>query len=90
MPYGMRWGPLASVIERVRTGSVLAPLLALNLICGFAAFGVTIWLGDTTLARLLWVLLDFASRRRSSFTSYSRSRTPKSFKQKTIDLPAIG
>ncbi len=56
MPYGMRWGPLASVIERVRTGSVLAPLLALNLICGFAAFGVTIWLGDTTLARLLWVL----------------------------------
>jgi hypothetical protein len=56
MSNGMRWGALGSVIERVRTGSVLAPLLALTLICGFAAFGVTLRLGDATLAWLLWVL----------------------------------
>jgi membrane protein implicated in regulation of membrane protease activity len=52
----MPWGSLGSLIERVRTGSVLAPLLALTLICGVAAFSVTLRLGDTSLAWLLWAL----------------------------------
>lgn len=53
----MSWGSLGSlgsVIERVRTGSVLAPLLVMDVICGFAAFGVTLRLGDNNLVWALW------------------------------------
>lgn len=59
MPNDFRWGTLGSLIERVRTGSVLAPLLALAVICGFAAFGVTLRLGETLLPICLWTLFAF-------------------------------
>jgi len=51
-----RWGNLGSLIERVRTGSVLAPLLALTVIVAFAAFGVMLWSHDVFLTYSLWVL----------------------------------
>lgn len=54
-----RWGSLGSLIERVRTGSVLAPLLALTVIVAFAAFGITLWLGETLLTYCLWGLFAF-------------------------------
>jgi hypothetical protein len=56
MSNGTPWGSLGSLIERVRTGSVLAPLLALTVICGVAALSVTLRLGDATLPCLLWAL----------------------------------
>lgn len=55
----IRWGTLGSLIERVRTGSVLAPLLALTVICGSAAFGVTLRLGEAALTNCLWGLFAF-------------------------------
>lgn len=53
------WGSLGSLIERVRTGSVLAPLLALAVIVGAAAFSVTPFSNDATLVRSLWALFAF-------------------------------
>jgi hypothetical protein len=55
---GMPWGSLGSLIERVRTGSVLAPLLALTLIVGVAAFSIT-FSADLILVRALWLLFAF-------------------------------
>ena len=59
MSNGTPWRSLGSLIERVRTGSVLAPLLALTLIVGVAAFSVTPFSNDTTLVRSLWALFAF-------------------------------
>ena len=59
MSNGTPWRSLGSLIERVRTGSVLAPLLALTLIVGAAAFSVTPFSNDTTLVRSLWALFAF-------------------------------
>jgi hypothetical protein len=48
---------LGSLIERVRTGSVVAPLLALTLICGVLAFSVTALPGPVdALVWCLWAL----------------------------------
>ena len=55
---GTAWGSLGTLIERVRTGSVLAPLLALAVIVAVAAFSVS-FSHDTVLVRSLWALFAF-------------------------------
>jgi hypothetical protein len=55
---------LASLIERVRTGSVLAPLIALTLICGAAALSMSLSFplhGSRGLMWCLWVLFGFCA-----------------------------
>jgi hypothetical protein len=52
---GTPWRSLGSLIERVRTGSVLAPLLALTLVVGAAALGVT-FSSRESLTYALWGL----------------------------------
>jgi membrane protein implicated in regulation of membrane protease activity len=48
--------PWSSAIQQVRTGSVLAPLLALSIITGMIALVATAGVGDTFIARCLWAL----------------------------------
>ena len=86
----IRWGTLGSLIERVRTGSVLAPLLALTVICGSAAFGVTLRLGEAALTNFFGVYLPFASLRPLGLTWASHLVTRTGFKQKTIGSLVIG
>jgi hypothetical protein len=46
---------LSSAVQRIKTQSILAPLLALDVICGVMALGVTVMVGDTLLSRWIWV-----------------------------------
>lgn len=49
-------GSLGSAVQRIKTTNILAPLLALTVICGFMALGLTFIIGPHILAVLLWTL----------------------------------
>ncbi len=51
-----RSGSLLSAVQRIKTASVVAPLLALTAISGAAATGVTVILGNTSLVWILWTI----------------------------------
>lgn len=67
---------LHSAVQRIKTASILAPLLALTAICGSAALLATIVLGDSLLAWVLWSAFLLCVIASLSFYIYWSIRDP--------------
>ena len=74
----MAYMPLSlhSAVQRIKTASILAPLLALTAICGSAALLATIVLGDSLLAWVLWSAFLLCVIASLSFYIYWSIRDP--------------